>query len=124
MLSTFGWLEYSIPFLPIVTIVLFAKVCLQEKGMQLSIMNKILVFLMVIGVYVSTCLAMYISWTPVGSTTILGVQGRYFIPVIALSSLLFVPSNTNEVMKTKLGDMVAIFALNGVMLITAAIRYY
>lgn len=45
-----------------------------------------LVGLMTIGVLY----ALYISWSPVGGPLVLGVQGRYFIPVLILVLLLFV----------------------------------
>ncbi len=35
-------------------------------------------------------LAMYASWTPVGSDCVEGVQGRYFLPVIALLAFSFI----------------------------------
>lgn len=44
------------------------------------------IFIMTIaflGASVLAALAMYISWTPVGSETVDGVQGRYFLPALA-----------------------------------------
>jgi len=123
-LSEFGWLEYSIPLMPIIIIALFVKICIQEQEIQISRANKTLIFLMVIGIYVSTCLAMYLSWTPVGDLTILGVQGRYFIPMLGLSALLFVPTEQVIVARNHIGDMVAILGMNSALLITTAIRYY
>lgn len=123
-LSEFGWFEYGIPLMPIVTIALFVKICIQEQEIQINRINKTLVFLMVIGIYVSTCLAMYLSWTPVGSVTILGVQGRYFIPMLGLSVLLFVPTESVTVAQRHIGDMVTIIGMNSALLIATAIRYY
>ena len=43
-------------------------------------------------VILATFAGMLISWTPVGCETILGVQGRYFLPVLPLL-LLALPGN-------------------------------
>lgn len=123
-LSEFGWFEYGIPLMPIVTIALFVKICIQGQEIQINRINKTLLFLMVIGIYVSTCLAMYLSWTPVGSVKIVGVQGRYFIPMLGLSILLFMPTETVSVTKHRMGDMVTIIGMNIALLIATAIRYY
>jgi len=123
-LSEFGWLDYSIPFMPSLTIALFVKICIQEQEIQISRINKILVFLMVMGIYASTCLAMYLSWTPVGSMTLLGVQGRYFLPALGLSVLLFMPTETVGVTKHRMGDLVTIIGMNSALLIRTALIYY
>lgn len=124
-LATFGWLEYGSTLIPVVTTFLFGKVCAQESGVYINKINKVLIFLMVAGIYASSCLALYLSWTPVGSTEILGVQGRYFIPMLALFSLLFAsPSNSVNTDREQNGDIIAIISMNAVMLITTTLRYY
>ena len=125
MLGEFGWLEYGCSLIPLVATFLFGKICFQESGIFINKINKVLLFLMVAGIYAVTCLAMYISWTPVGSSEILGVQGRYFIPMFALASLLFASSGNNtDVQQKHSGDMIAILGMNGAMLIITALRYY
>ncbi|RAP51570.1 MAG: hypothetical protein BZ137_09865, partial [Methanosphaera sp. rholeuAM130] len=39
-------------------------------------------------VYVGIYAIFYLTWTPLGTTTILGVQSRYFLPVIALLPMI------------------------------------
>ena len=125
MLGTFGWVEYNSYLIPTITTFLFAKICTQESGIYIKGINKFLVFLMVMGIYAASCLAMYISWSPVGGNDILGVQGRYFIPMVALMTLLFSsPKESVDIQQRHMGDMVAMLGMNGAMLITTAIRYY
>lgn len=125
MLGEFGWLEYECSLIPLVATFLFGKICFQESGIFVNSKNKVLLFLMVAGIYAVTCLAMYISWTPVGSSEILGVQGRYFIPMFALASLLFSSAGNNtDIQKKYTGDMIAILGMNGAMLIITVLRYY
>lgn len=123
-LSSFGWLEYNNSLIPIMTLFLFGKICAKESGIHTNRINKILLFLMVIGIYIATNFAMYVSWTPVGSTDIAGVQGRYFIPMIALSTLLLTSSDTEGVQQQSVGDMIALLGMNGVMLIVTAVKFY
>lgn len=40
------------------------------------------VFIMIVGTIYAVCMALYLSWTHVGSPQIIGIQGRYFIPVV------------------------------------------
>ncbi len=89
-LTEFGWLLYGMPkilkyafniFLIVVIIGYPSKVVLSKKTIAgISLVS--------LGVYVCTCLTLYITWTTVGANTILGVQGRYFIPVIGMLSLI------------------------------------
>lgn len=124
-LGTFGWLEYGNSLIPIMTVFLFGKICTQEEGIFLNRVNKVLLTLMVLGIYATTCLALYISWTPVGSEEILGVQGRYFIPMLALTALLFTTSTNCVITQQKrIGDVVAVLSMNGAMLVATALRYY
>lgn len=88
-ISSFGWLEYQYSFLNLVCIFIFSKLCFQHVKTALSGWGKALTLLIAIGAYMATCLAMYITWSPVGSTEIYGVQGRYLIPAFALLPLLF-----------------------------------
>ena len=39
---------------------------------------------------------MYVSWTPVGGAGIDGVQGRYFVPVIAILMLFSGAKSTED----------------------------
>lgn len=37
--------------------------------------------------------SMFMSWTPKGSITIAGIQGRYFLPLLPIFLLLFYSKN-------------------------------
>ena len=83
---------------------------------------------MIIGNYCFTCLALYITWTPVGSSTIDGVQGRYFIPLIAVLVLLLtgkrqVAEGIEREVSHK-NDLIVILVVVGAMLIKTITYYY
>lgn len=53
-----------------------------------------IIILSIIWVLVATSL--YLSWTPVGSQTIKGVQGRYFLPTLLLLLFLIKPTSDSK----------------------------
>lgn len=63
---------------------LFYKLDIELEKKERGILA--LIFLIV---YVGIYAIFYLTWSPVGSTSILGVQLRYFLPVIALLPLIF-----------------------------------
>lgn len=88
MLFNFGWLSYSsngVGFLYLFFLgsisIFFPKEILQRSRTRLGS------FIIMIGIYTAIELSMYLTWTPVGSTIINGVQGRYFIGFLPLIPL-------------------------------------
>ena len=120
-LNKFGYLEYGYSMLNLLTIFMFSKICFQEEELGLTNTDKVLIILMSMGIYTFSCLALYISWTTVGTKGILGMQGRYLIPMIALTSLLF---GTAKREKNYLVDVTVISSMASMMLIATTVRYY
>lgn len=88
-----GWLDhlmYAMVFIYPVIILFFCFVkteyeplfCKKKKGRLLY------VFLLILATVVLVHTALYITWTAVGSSEILGVQGRYLVPAMPLLMLL------------------------------------
>ncbi|WP_162610340.1 DUF2142 domain-containing protein [Lachnoclostridium sp. An118] len=129
-LNCFGWLEYSYPILTPLMTFLFAKICFQEEGYKFTILNKVLLFLMCIGIYASTCFALFLNWTPVGASDMQGVQGRYFIPLIGLLGLLFTgekamtKAHKSETDKMHMVDVILILGMACAMSIIMTLTYY
>lgn len=84
-----GWLNIETANIVIYTfIMLFILSPFLEKGeVEYNKWEKIWGLLIYIGTYLLIILAAYLSWTTVGKDTVMGVQGRYFIPVMALPML-------------------------------------
>ena len=84
-----GWLNIETAHIVIYTfIMLFILSPFLEKGeVEYSKWEKIWGVLIYVGTYLLIIFAAYLSWTTVGKDTVMGVQGRYFIPVIALPML-------------------------------------
>lgn len=127
MLNRFGWLEYGNPALTIVTIFMFGKISFQEDGVLGKKIHKCIVLLIILATYGITCLALYISWTPVGGADTLGVQGRYLIPALTLIPLLFSTKNKEDIQisyEQKVVNITVIFIMAGAMLTLTATQYY
>src|SRR6185295_8507910 len=55
---------------------------------QISKKFRIIFILVFVTSYLATIVSLYLTFTPVGSDQVFGVQGRYFIPLVLLLSLL------------------------------------
>ena len=77
------WVTYSY------VAVLIATAFLDKNEIKISRKQKFIIA----GTFLFICFMIfaveYIAWTPVGKTTVGGVQGRYFVPVVPLLFLLF-----------------------------------
>lgn len=124
MFNIFGPFTYGYEILTPVSIFMFAKICCQENGIELKIYQKVLVFLMTFGIFFTTCFAMYLSWTGVGSTGIAGVQGRYFVPLLILASVLFTTEKACATEKNHIVDLTVIILMLSAMLISLGVYYY
>lgn len=84
-LFNFGWLDLSMNEVLIPIYVFYTLIALANVGRfkipLISIIGAVLVSLAIIGLI---SLTLYLTWTPVGSYTVLGVQGRYYLGVLAL----------------------------------------
>ena len=81
----------------IYSIILFLSVFMEEKNekIEINLARRIWIFLIMLGTGLLICTAIYIQWTSiweVGKDSILGIQGRYFIPVVSL--LIFFVNKT------------------------------
>lgn len=88
MLFSFGWLSYEsieIAFLHLFT---FGAICVSYPlKIKLSKLNKLGLVIIAIAISILINLSQYLTWTPVGTEFVQGVQGRYFIGVYAMFPL-------------------------------------
>lgn len=87
-----GWININVNSMPIIiySLVLASTIILEKNKISLNIKQKILfifIFLVVLGLVFT---GMYMGCTEVGADIILGVQGRYFIPVAILLLLCLI----------------------------------
>lgn len=86
-----GWLNTSIPLEMTIAaaIIMVLAINTNEKMIQVRVRQKLL-FLAIAGCSaMMICASMLLAWTPVTSNGILGIQGRYILPVLPLILLCF-----------------------------------
>lgn len=84
-----GWLNIEVPHIKI-TIIIFIfilSIFLENHGYELKNTEKIYVILITLGIYFLVIIGLYFTWSPVGSQTVMGVQGRYLVPILMLPIL-------------------------------------
>jgi len=90
--GVFGWLDTSIPIWTIVVYILALLLALLYqlgRGAMFSVFQKGIFLTVFLGLCLSNIIAMYLIFTPLGSSVIEGVQGRYFIPALILLVAIF-----------------------------------
>jgi uncharacterized membrane protein len=84
--GVYGYGYWSVPFVVYILYTIGLGLALFRRtgdgGIKMRL-RMILIAVFILG-YLATVGAMYLSNTPVGSSEILGVQGRYFIPIVPL----------------------------------------
>lgn len=84
---------------------------------ELTRLQKLFFIFMAVGLYLVVLIAMYASWSDVGADSIIGVQGRYFIPFAVLIPFCFVNKNKYLLFKhTNLMCLLAMTYLNLMMI--------
>lgn len=87
----FGWLKYFSAHVGLLYLAYFGGLCLFfpfNIKKKLSSLNKNGLALIILGVMLMIILSQYLTWTPVGELTVVGVQGRYFIGLFVLIPIL------------------------------------
>lgn len=89
MLFNFGWLSYGSNGLGLLYLFFYGSVAVfYPRELRQSRLTRIGALLITVGIYVGITLSMYLTWTPVGSSVVNGVQGRYFIGFLPLIPLM------------------------------------
>lgn len=89
MLFNFGWLSYGSNGLGLLYLFFYGSVAVfYPRELRQSPATRIGALLVAAGIYVAITLSMYLTWTPVGSSVVNGVQGRYFIGFLPLIPLM------------------------------------
>ena len=89
--GSLGWLQISVPYyfcLPFAALFCLACMRRREEVPGLAFMPKCWVFLLILGSCGLILASMFLSWTPIDSGIILGVQGRYFLLLLPAVFLL------------------------------------
>lgn len=84
----FGWFSYEIPItIACIFPVLFFISIYADSSTILDNLKKTVLLLIVIAIFSLIMLSMLLTETPYGAIAVVGVQGRYFIPLMPLVAL-------------------------------------
>ena len=87
-----GWMDTALPRWLLFLhggVLLFYALTDSSKDVIFSYWQKTVISVVFFGTIVLIYTSIYMSWTPVGSPAVQGLQGRYFIPIGILFFLLF-----------------------------------
>lgn len=119
-ISYFGWFEFEAPWfmaVPYVVVLSFAFMRRKGEPAALGIVQRTYSLALFFIVFLLTELLLLLDHTPMDSTMILGVQGRYFLPALPLV-FLFARNNTIELNKSFDKKLLFLLsALNGYMFV-------
>lgn len=79
---------YSLLPVIIFLIYIFESITDNKMKKQFNAFQKTIITLIILAIIALIFTSLYIQWTPINSPYILGVQGRYFLPILPLISLL------------------------------------
>lgn len=76
--------------LPVIILLLYMFETITDNKMkkQFNTFQKVIITLITLAIIALIFTSLYIQWTPINNTHIEGVQGRYFLPILPLISLL------------------------------------
>ncbi len=84
-----GWLDTTLPnpYYALTGLVLLAAFCVSCAPASLDTRRRIAVAGMVVAAAGAVFVLQYLSWSPIGSRTIEGIQGRYVLPLVPFLGL-------------------------------------
>lgn len=89
MLFNFGWLTYGSNGIGLLYLFFLGSISVfYPREFVQSKLARFGSLIVILGIYMAIELSMYLTWTPVGSTIINGVQGRYFIGFLPIIPFL------------------------------------
>lgn len=117
--SPLSWLTIPInDFIVFIFIgLLLVSLFVEDEKLKLKALEKGWIFIIFIVIFVLVILGMYVSWTTVGGDEVLGVQGRYFIPIFILPLLLFAGKKKILIKNYVKNYVIILLVLHGIILI-------
>lgn len=85
-----GFCMYQSSFLAVMFAVFFIIFCFAyPNNERISKKVRAGLFILVVILFYGTAVVQYLTWCPIGSTTIEGIYGRYLIPLLAFGPMIF-----------------------------------
>lgn len=89
-IGVLGWLEVTLPkYIVISYVPMLIIATLNGKVKCFDFKQRKIMALIFLATFVLIMTAIYVTWTSVGGQKVIGIQGRYFIPIVLLLLLAF-----------------------------------
>ncbi len=109
--GSLGWINIKVPIifvLPFFLLLFYAGARREDEPQPISIVSKLWMWVVFLGICFLACLGMLLYWTPTTSPIIQGVQGRYFLPALVLP---FIASRTKTTQVSKNADKIIVYTV-------------
>ena len=91
MIGVLGWQDTKLDWITYIAypFLMYFAVCADNFDFKPERWQKILIWIVLIAGTIITYTSLYIMWSPVGNSVILGLNGKYFIPLMLPLCLIF-----------------------------------
>lgn len=103
--------------------IIYAYLRENRNALVLNKAQKIFTSIILIVCVLLIFTSLYVQWTKVGSATIEGVQGRYFLPLLPIALLLFRPFATRSNTLSEFYPFILVISLN-IYALSSFMSYY
>ena len=109
--GSLGWIDIKVPIifvLPFFLLLFYAGARREDEPQPISVVSKAWMWIVFLGICFLASLGMLLYWTPISSSVIQGVQGRYFLPALVLP---FIASRTKTTQVSKNADKIIVYTV-------------
>ena len=127
MIGVLGWQDTKLDWITYIAypVLMYFAVCADNFDFKPEKWQKILIWIVLIAGTIITYTSLYIMWSPVGNSVILGLNGKYFIPLMLPLCLIFKNSIAKyDYDKVKLAIIIAVILILASSELSLLHRFY
>lgn len=127
MIGVLGWQDTKLDWITYIAypFLMYFAVCADNFDFKPEKWQKILIWIVLIAGTIITYTSLYIMWSPVGNSVILGLNGKYFIPLMLPLCLIFKNSIAKyDYDKVKLAIIIAVILILASSELSLLHRFY
>lgn len=127
MIGVLGWQDTKLDWITYIAypVLIYFAVCADNFDFKLEKWQKVLIGAVLIAGTVITYTSLYIMWSPVGNSVVLGLNGKYFIPLMLPLCLIFKNSIAKyDYEKVKLAIIIAVILILASSELSLLHRFY
>ncbi len=127
MIGVLGWQDTKLDWITYIAypFLMYFAVCADNFDFKPERWQKILIWIVLIAGTIITYTSLYIMWSPVGNSVILGLNGKYFIPLMLPLCLIFKNSIAKyDYDKVKLAIIIAVILILASSELSLLHRFY